>query len=144
MHFSSPPIASTYFLNYSAIGIKYALEVLQYQRIGIIEVGEKELESGLLQIIEKDIENKHVVFTQYQNNWKEIETEMMSFQPQLIFVHFHCEISTNNPSIDIESLASQLCQFTYNESPFQCQILTLFKHGIIQDVFYDNYRSIIR
>ena len=144
------PISSTYFLNYTAIGIQYALKTLQYQRIGIIVLGDKELEKGVLQINDKDIENKQVLYLHYQNNsdetnnWNEIETQLKEFQPQLIFVNFHCEISIGDNLINLETFASQLCQFTYKECPFKCQIITLFQHGIIQDVFYDNYRSAIK
>ncbi|EKE41715.1 hypothetical protein ENUP19_0248G0021 [Entamoeba nuttalli] len=141
-------IMSSYFINYIGLGVKHALKVIGIKRIAVVVLGELDTERGTIEILKEEIKNKEVLIVKSGEEWAETAFKLRAFSPEIIFISFHCEICNFNPNVDtrIKKVAKEIIKMTKTDDAVAppCQIVTLFQHGIVQDVNYEKYRSAIK
>ncbi|EDR28171.1 hypothetical protein EDI_096940 [Entamoeba dispar SAW760] len=148
---SADVITSSYFINYIGLGVKYVLRVIGIKKIAVVVLGELDTERGTIEILKEEIKNKEVLIVKSGEEWVETAFKLRMFSPEILFLSFHCEICNSSTSVDtrVKKVAKDIMKMTkitktddVVTSP--CQIVTLFQHGIVQDVNYEKYRSAIK
>ncbi|KAL7711564.1 PHD-type domain-containing protein [Entamoeba marina] len=136
-------LTSSFFLNYTAIGVNYAIEKLNYKKIVIIIHGNEDDERETINILDDKIKNNTVLIINLSDEWSETFFNIKMFQPQLIIVCLHCEICDKqiNSGVHLHNLTKYLENVNSSKTP--CKIITLIQHGILLDNKYEKYKNYI-